>query len=49
MPRMAALSEALWTPVDKKNFKDFVLRLNVETKRYDKLKINYAKHFIGKK
>ena len=46
MPRMAALSEALWTPVDKKNYKNFVSRLKLHSKTLDKMNVNYAKHFV---
>ena len=45
MPRMAALSEVLWTPLDKKNFKDFVVRLKLHAPLLDKMGVNYAKHF----
>lgn len=45
MPRMAALSEALWTPLEKKNFKDFVIRLKLHAPMLDKMGVNYAKHF----
>jgi hexosaminidase len=49
MPRMAALSETLWTPADKKDFKKFNERLKLHSRTLDKMKVNYAKHFIGKK
>ena len=45
MPRMAALSEALWTPTEKKNYKDFIVRLKLHAPTLDKLGVNYAKHF----
>ncbi len=45
MPRMAALSEALWTPLDKKNYKDFVARLKLHAPMLDGMGVNYAKHF----
>lgn len=45
MPRMAALSEALWTPLDKKNYKDFIVRLKLHAPLLDKMGVNYAKHF----
>lgn len=45
MPRMAALSEALWTPLDKKNFKDSVVRLKLHAPILDFMGVNYAKHF----
>lgn len=46
MPRMAALSEVLWTQPDKKNFKNFIQRLKVHSKVLDKMNVNYAKHFL---
>ena len=45
MPRMAALSEALWTPLEKKNYTDFVVRLKLHAPVLDKMGVNYAKHF----
>ena len=45
MPRMAALSEALWTPLDKKNYKEFVVRLKMHAPVLDRMGVNYAKHF----
>lgn len=49
MPRMAALSEALWTRPDKKNYKDFIVRLKLHTKVLDKMQVNYAKHLMSVK
>ena len=46
MPRMAALSEALWTNPEKKNYKDFIVRLKIHSKALDKMGVNYAKHFM---
>ncbi len=46
LPRMAALSEALWTPSTKKDYNNFISRLKLHSKMLDKLKINYSKHFI---
>jgi len=46
MPRMAALSEVLWTMPVQKNFKNFVIRLNAHRLVLDKLQVNYAKHYI---
>ncbi|MGZ4056075.1 MAG: beta-N-acetylhexosaminidase [Bacteroidia bacterium] len=46
MPRMAALSEALWTNPEKKNYKDFIVRLKIHSKTLDKMGVNYAKHFM---
>lgn len=46
-PRMSALSEVLWTPKEKKNWKDFERRLPVQFKRYELWKANYSKAYFG--
>lgn len=46
MPRMAALSEVLWTVPEKKNYKDFVNRLKIHSKTLDKMGVNYSKQFL---
>ncbi|WP_299823739.1 glycoside hydrolase family 20 protein [uncultured Pontibacter sp.] len=43
MPRMAALSEVLWTPAGKKEWDSFKNRMQQQYKRYDAMGINYAK------
>lgn len=45
-PRMAALSEALWTPLSQKNWEDFERRLKVQLRRYDQQGINYSKAYF---
>jgi hexosaminidase len=42
-PRMAALSEILWTQKLNRNWSDFQQRLKRQVKRYDLWKINYCK------
>ncbi|MEN2399024.1 family 20 glycosylhydrolase [Flavobacterium sp. MC2016-06] len=42
-PRLAALSEVLWSSKEKRNWVDFTGRLTSLFKRYDYLGINYAK------
>ncbi|MBC7901978.1 MAG: beta-N-acetylhexosaminidase [Gemmatimonadaceae bacterium] len=42
-PRLAALSEVLWTQKDKKDFSDFKKRLEVQLKRYELWKVNFAR------
>src|SRR5574343_198806 len=42
VPRMIALSEALWTLPENKNYKDFISRLNQNKTILDKLQVNYA-------
>jgi hexosaminidase len=49
VPRMCALSEVLWTPAEKKNYNNFVERLKVHAELLDRMKVNYAKHFMIKK
>lgn len=46
VPRMCALSEALWTPAAKKNYKNFIARLKKHSRLLDRMKVNYAKHFL---
>jgi hexosaminidase len=42
-PRLVALSEATWTPKDRKDFNDFMSRLNVHLKRLDAMDVNYRR------
>ena len=42
-PRLAALSETLWSPKESRNWEDFSTRIEKMFKRYDFLGINYAK------
>lgn len=48
-PRMSALSEVLWSPKEKKNWKDFEKRLQTQFKRYDLWKANYSKAYYDMK
>ncbi|HYH16235.1 MAG TPA: family 20 glycosylhydrolase, partial [Flavisolibacter sp.] len=48
-PRMSALSEVLWTPKEKKNWKDFEKRLQTQFKRYDLWKANYSRAYYDMK
>ncbi len=45
-PRIAALSEVLWTPKEKKDSADFERRLMTQFKRYDLWGVNYSKAFL---
>lgn len=45
-PRLAALSEVLWSPKEK-DYKDFEKRLPAQFKRYDLWKINYSKAYYN--
>lgn len=42
-PRLAALSETLWSTKESRNWEDFSLRMTSMFKRYDVMDINYAK------
>ena len=43
LPRLLALSEALWTPQTKKNYKRFIEKTELQFERFDKQGINYAR------
>ena len=49
VPRMCALAEAVWTQTEMKNYTNFIERLKQQLPMLDKLKINYAKHFLKTK
>ena len=49
MPRMIALSEALWLPKEKKNYFDFINRLRTHSIYLDRMKVNYCPDFKNKK
>ena len=46
LPRMCALAEVLWLPPSKKNYTNFIQRLQIQSKMLDKMNVNYAKHFL---
>ena len=46
MPRQCALAEAIWTPVDKKNYSDFSNRMMRHFNRFNILKVNYSRHLM---
>lgn len=48
-PRMIALSEVLWSPKEKRSWKDFERRLPSIYERLDKQKINYSKAYFDLK
>lgn len=48
-PRITALSEVLWSPKEKRDWKDFEKRLPVIFDRLDKQKINYSKAYYDLK
>lgn len=49
VPRMCALSEAVWTSAERKSYSSFVNRLTVHQSLLKQMKVNYAKHFLIKK
>ena len=42
-PRLAALSEAVWTPRDEKNYENYTTRLSGILKHYEAMNINYSR------
>jgi hexosaminidase len=44
-PRLAALSEVLWSPKEKRDYKNFEKRLPVVLQRYDLWGVNYSKAY----
>ena len=44
LPRMAALAEVQWTVPSKKEYNNFLQRLDALAKFYDRDGLNYAKH-----
>lgn len=42
-PRIAAISEVVWTPKELKDWDDFIIRMEKQFRRYKLLGINYAK------
>jgi hexosaminidase len=42
-PRIAAMSEVLWSPKDSRNWEDFSRRIQLFMKRYDQMGLNYSK------
>jgi hexosaminidase len=48
-PRMTALSEVLWSPKEKRDWKDFERRLPAIFERLDRQKINYSKAYYDLK
>jgi hexosaminidase len=45
-PRAIALAEIAWTPKDKLNYDDFVVRLRGNRHLLDLWQVNYAKHIF---
>jgi hexosaminidase len=45
-PRLAAISEVLWTPAPLRDWQSFEKRLRMQCKRYDLWKVNYSRAFL---
>lgn len=43
-PRASAMSEVVWSPKEKRDYKDFVKRMKVHVTRLQSMNVNYAKH-----
>ncbi|MBN2173978.1 MAG: family 20 glycosylhydrolase, partial [Bacteroidales bacterium] len=43
VPRMTALAEVVWSPLDSRDWNDFLTRLQVHFKRFDKMDVNYSR------
>ncbi|HXL57219.1 MAG TPA: family 20 glycosylhydrolase, partial [Chitinophagaceae bacterium] len=48
-PRLAALSEVLWSPKEKRDWNDFQKRLPAQLRRYELWKVNYSKAYFDLK
>ncbi len=48
-PRLAALSEVLWSPKEKRNPEQFEMKLETQFKRYDLWKADYSRAFYDLK
>ena len=49
LPRLTALSEVLWSPLESKNWDDFETRLPAQFKRFDLWNANYSKAYFDLK
>ena len=47
LPRLAAVAEAGWTPQEKRNYPDFLKRLQAEPEYYRFRGVNFAKHVFA--
>ena len=45
-PRACAIAEVTWTPVDKKSYPQFLMRLREYSKRLEILNVNFARHML---
>ncbi|MBL7073983.1 beta-N-acetylhexosaminidase [candidate division KSB1 bacterium] len=41
LPRMSAMAEVLWSPKEKRHFKDFQKRMRIHYRRLDQMDVNY--------
>lgn len=44
LPRMSALAEVAWTPLERKDYADFLNRMPAMWRAYDRFGYNYARH-----
>ena len=49
LPRLAAVAEAGWTPAEKRDYSDFVKRIQGEAEYYDLKGMDYGKHIFEKR
>lgn len=48
LPRMCAMAEVLWSYKNsQRNYDDFLKRLTTHSKIWDRMQLNYAKHFLN--
>ena len=40
-PRLCATAEAVWSPIERRSYGDFISRLQTHVKRFDELDVNY--------
>ena len=45
LPRMSALSEVLWSPAEKKDWKNFKNKLEFDTKRYQLWQVHFNENW----
>ena len=46
LPRLAAVAEAGWTPAEKRDYKEFLKRIQGEAEYYQLKGVDYGKHIF---
>ena len=46
LPRLAAVAEAGWTPQERRDYNDFVKRMQAEAEYYKLKGVNYGNHIF---